>query len=123
MIHNYIHVLINNDMKIKVTNTINGDIQIFENAELANEHIQSEITWFNSPNENKNGNGYDESDFLVDEVKYVIYDSSENTGKPYIAEDLTNTDDCNSAWIFNTQEEAQKVIEKANWDWAYIKEI
>jgi hypothetical protein len=55
-------------MKTKVTNTINGDFQVFENSQSANQHIQSEIVWFNSPNENKNGNGYDESDFIVEEI-------------------------------------------------------
>lgn len=110
-------------MKTRVTNTINGDVQVFDNLELANAHVQSEITWFNSPNENKNGNGYDESDFIVEQVKYVICDKTQNTSKPYIAEDLSNTGDCNSAWIFKTKEEAQKVIDNSNWDWAYIKEI
>lgn len=110
-------------MKTRVTNTINGDVQVFDNLELANEHVQSEITWFNSLNENKNGNGYDESDFIVEQVRYVICDKTENTGKPYIAEDLSNTGDYDSAWIFKTQEAAQKVIESSNWDWAYIEEI
>jgi hypothetical protein len=55
-------------MKTKVTNTINGDVQVFENLQSANQHIQSEIVWFNSPNENENGNGYDESDFIIEEI-------------------------------------------------------
>jgi hypothetical protein len=110
-------------MKTRVTNTINGDVQVFDNLELANAHVKSEITWFNSPNENKNGNGYDESDFIVEQVRYVICDKTANTGKPYIAEDLTNTGDYDSAWIFNSKEEADKVIEASNWDWAYTEEI
>lgn len=110
-------------MKTRVTNTINGDVQIFNNSELANAHVQSEITWFNSPNENKNGNGYDEDDFIVEQVRYVICDKTETTGKPYIAEDLTNTGDYDSAWIFNTKEDAEKVIKTSNWEWAYSEEI
>jgi len=31
-------------MKTRVTNTINGDVQVFDNLELANAHVQSEIT-------------------------------------------------------------------------------
>lgn len=55
-------------MKTKVTNTINGEVTVFDTIELANAHIQSEIVWFNSPNENKNGNGYNEDDFIVESV-------------------------------------------------------
>lgn len=110
-------------MKTRVINTINGDVQLFDNLELANEHIKTEIIWFNSPNENKNGNGYDESDFIIEQVRYVICDETENIGKPYIAEDLSNTGDYESAWIFNTHEDAQKVINDSNWWWAYVDEI
>ena len=109
-------------MKTRVTNTINGDVQLFDNLELANAHVQLEITWFNSPNENKNGNGYDESDFIVEQVKYVICDKTENSGKPYIAEDLSNTGDINSAWQFESKEAAEKVISDSGWDWAYVEE-
>lgn len=55
-------------MKIQVTNTINGEITIFENLDLAKEFIKSEIKWFNSPKENENNNGYDDSDFIIDEI-------------------------------------------------------
>ena len=55
--------------------------------------------------------------------RYVICDSTENSGKPYIAEDSSNTGDLSSAWIFKTEEDAQKVIDNANWDWAYIMEV
>ena len=55
-------------MKIQVTNTIDNTKETFDNLELANEHIKREIKWFNSPNENKNNNGYDESDFIIDEI-------------------------------------------------------
>lgn len=110
-------------MKTRVTNTINGDVQVFKTLELANSHVKSEITWFNSPSENANGNGYDESDFIVEQVRYVICDKTENTGKPYIAEDLSNTGDIHSAWQFDTKEAADKVIADSNWDWAYTEEI
>ena len=110
-------------MKTRVTNKINGDVQVFDNIELANTHIQSEIKWFNSPNENKNGNGYNEDDFIVDPVKYVICDKTANTGKPYIAEDLSNTGDYDSAWQFDKKEDAQSIIDSNAWDWAYVDEI
>jgi len=110
-------------MKIRVTNTINGDVQVFENLQLANEHVQSEIKWFNSPSENQKGNGYDESDFIVETIKYVICDKTANTGKPYISEDLSNTGDYDSAWQFETKEAAEKVIQDSKWDWAYVEEI
>jgi len=54
---------------IKVTNTINNEVTVFETMEMVNDHIKSEIEWFNSPNENKNGNGYDSDDFIVDAVQ------------------------------------------------------
>jgi hypothetical protein len=110
-------------MTTRVTNTINGDVQLFDNSELANAHVQSEIIWFNSPNENKKGNGYDETDFIMEPVRYVICDKTENTARPYIAEDLSNTGDYDSAWIFNTKEDAQNVIDAYNWDWAFAEEI
>ena len=50
----------------KVRNTINNEVTVFETMEMVNDHIKSEIEWFNSPNENKNGNGYDSGDFIVD---------------------------------------------------------
>lgn len=52
---------------ITVKNTINGEISTFETMEEAKDFIASEIKWFNSPSENANGNGYDESDFLIEE--------------------------------------------------------
>lgn len=55
--------------------------------------------------------------------KFIICDNTQNTGKPYIAEDLSNTGDYNSAWIFNTEEEAQEVISNSNWDWAYVEQF
>lgn len=58
-------------MKTRVINTINGEVQFFNNLKSAQNHVQSEIKWFNSPNENKNGNGYDESDFIVEQVRFI----------------------------------------------------
>jgi hypothetical protein len=55
-------------------------------------------------------------------VKFVICDKTENSGKPYIAEDLSNTGDINSAWQFDTKEHAEKVISDSGWDWAYVEE-
>ena len=55
-------------------------------------------------------------------VKFVICDKRENSGKPYIAEDLSNTGDINSAWQFDTKEHAEKVISDSGWDWAYVEE-
>ena len=65
-------------MKTRVTNTINGDVQVFENLELANEHVKSEIKWFNSPGENERNDGYDDSDFIVENVRFVICDKTKN---------------------------------------------
>jgi hypothetical protein len=107
---------------IRVTNTINSEVRVFENMELVKDHIKSEIEWFNSPNENKNGNGYDSDDFLIDTLQYVICDKTENTGKPYISKDLSNTGEINSAWEFETKEAAEKVISDSNWEWAYVEE-
>ena len=59
---------------------------------------------------------------MENSVKFVICDKTENSGKPYIAQDLSNTGDINSAWQFDTKEDAQKVIDSSNWDWAYIEE-
>jgi hypothetical protein len=52
---------------IKVTNTIDSSEEFFNTMQEANEHILEEIEWFNSENENKNGNGYDDSDFIIEE--------------------------------------------------------
>jgi len=51
--------------EITITNTINGEVTKFSNFDEAKSFIESEIKWFNSPNENKNGNGYDDSDFII----------------------------------------------------------
>jgi len=104
----------------KVTTTMTSEVSTFETMEEVNAHIATEIKWFNSDNENKNGNGYDESDFVVEDIFFVIADKTENSGKPYIAEDLSNTGDMDSAWQFATEAEAQAVIDASNWEWAYI---
>jgi hypothetical protein len=54
-------------MKYTVKNTINGEIETFNTMEDVNNHIKSEIAWFNSPGENDRGDGYNEDDFIVDE--------------------------------------------------------
>jgi len=51
---------------------------------------------------------------------FVIADKTENTGKPYIAEDLSNIGDITTAWHFSSEEEAQAVIDSSGWDWAYV---
>ena len=54
----------------KVTTTMTEEVAFFTSMEEVKEHIETEIKWFNSPDENKNGNGYDETDFIVDEIEY-----------------------------------------------------
>ena len=55
--------------KFKVTTTMTEEVEFFNSMEEVKEHINTEIKWFNSPNENKNGNGYNEDDFIVDEIE------------------------------------------------------
>jgi len=55
-------------------------------------------------------------------LKFVICDKTENSGRPYISEDLSNTGDINSAWQFETKEAAEKVITDSNWEWAFVEE-
>lgn len=55
-------------MKIQVTNTIDNSVEVFSSIQDVNNYIINEIHWFNSINENKNGNGYDESDFLIEKI-------------------------------------------------------
>ena len=59
---------------------------------------------------------------MKNSVKFVICDKTENSDKPYIAEDLSNTGDINSAWQFDSIEAAEKVISDSGWDWAYVSE-
>ena len=59
---------------------------------------------------------------MENSVKFVICDKTENSGKPYISEDLSNTGDINSAWQFETKEAAEKVISDGGLDWAYVEE-
>jgi hypothetical protein len=59
---------------------------------------------------------------MENSVKFVICDKTENSGKPYIAEDLSNTGDINSAWQFETKEAAEKVISDIGLDWAYVEQ-
>jgi len=101
---------------ISVTNTINNEVRVFETMEMVNDHIKSEIEWFNSPNENKNGNGYDSDDFLVDTLQYVIFDNSAN-GSAYVCESGRNTECAEDAWVFETEKDAQSVIDNTG-DWS-----
>ena len=55
-------------MKISVKNTIDNTIEYFDNIDDAKNHIKTEIRWFNSPNENKNGLGYNDHDFIIEEI-------------------------------------------------------
>ncbi len=50
-----------------VTTTMTNEVSTFNTMNEVRAHIKREITWFNSPAENKNGNGYDETDFLITE--------------------------------------------------------
>lgn len=59
---------------------------------------------------------------MKNSVKFVICDKTENSGKPYIAEDLSNTGDIDTAWQFETKEDAENVINNSGWDWAYVDE-
>lgn len=63
---------------------------------------------------------------LIEEVEhgyFIICDRTANNGKPYIAEDLSNTGNPQYAWKFDTEEEAQAVIDYGQWDWAYVDEM
>jgi hypothetical protein len=61
---------------------------------------------------------------MKNSTKFVICDKTENSGKPYISDDLSNTGDYNSAWQFDTKEAAEKVIFNSDWtEWAYVEEI
>jgi len=57
----------------------------------------------------------------VDNIFYVIYDNTANTGKPYISDDGSNTGDETSARQFTTEKEAQEVIDNSEWgEWASV---
>lgn len=43
-----------------------NEVSNFNTIEEVRTHIKREITWFNSPAENKNGTGYDETDFIIE---------------------------------------------------------
>lgn len=105
----------------KVINTINSDVQEFATMEEVNSHIASEIKWFNSENENKNGNGYDESDFIVDTVKFVIADDASRGTIYYNEHETTFGGDISTATTFETQQLAQDFINASGWnEWAYV---
>jgi|LakMenEpi03Aug12_release.lakeMendotaPanAssembly.Ray.scaffolds.fasta_scaffold4923579_1 hypothetical protein len=50
-----------------VTTTMTNEESIFNTMNEVRAHIKREITWFNSPAENKNVNGYNETDFVISE--------------------------------------------------------
>lgn len=49
---------------IKVTNTINNTSETFNNINDANEHIATELRWFNACE--SESSAYDESDFIIE---------------------------------------------------------
>lgn len=105
----------------KVINTINSDVQEFEKMELVKAHIASEIKWFNSPSENENNNGYDESDFIVEEVKFVIADETSEGVKYYNEHESRFGGDLSTATTFDTKELADAFILASEWsEWAYV---
>jgi hypothetical protein len=54
---------------------------------------------------------------------YVINDNTSNTGKPYIDETGKNTQLVENAKWYETEEEAQRVIDNNNWgEWAFVSE-
>jgi len=56
--------------------------------------------------------------------RFVIYDNTDNSNKPYLAEDLHNTGDPECAWIFKTEEEAEEVIKNSGFqDWASVTDF
>ena len=85
------------EIMFKVRNTINEKVKLFETMELVNDHIKS-------------------ADFIVDAVQYVIFDNSA-TENSYVCESGRNTGCAVDAWIFETKEEAQSVIDSTG-DWA-----
>ena len=103
-------------MKFQVTNTINDSVETFNTMNGVNEHIASEIKWFNSLSENENNNGYDESDFIIEEQYFVICDKTDNSGKPYISDDGSNTGDICSARKYDTEIKALKVVKNNKWN-------
>ena len=50
----------------KVTTIIDGSIEQFNAMEEVNDHIKSQIKWFNSPSENEKNNGYTVDDFIIE---------------------------------------------------------
>ena len=64
-----------------------------------------------------------ELDRESEKERYVIFDKTANTGKPYIADDFSNTGDITSAWIFNSESEAQKIIDDSGFGWAYVEKV
>ena len=57
-------------------------------------------------------------------MKYVIYDNTDNSMKPYIStgsESFSNTGDLESAMSFDSEKEAQDFIERSEWtEWAFV---
>jgi hypothetical protein len=59
-------------MKYKVTTIATGEVDVCDSMEQVNDHIDSQIRWFNSPEENEAGRGYTKDDFKVEEVDESI---------------------------------------------------
>ena len=51
----------------KVTNTIDDSTEILDTMKEVSEHIEAEIKWFNSPDENKNNSCYSNDYFIINE--------------------------------------------------------
>lgn len=52
----------------KVINTIDDSVETLNTMKEVNKYIETEIRWFNSPNENKNNSGYSKHDFIITEL-------------------------------------------------------
>jgi len=56
--------------------------------------------------------------------RFVIYDNTDNSFKPYLTEDFRHTGDPETAWSFETEAEAEEVIKNNDaQDWASVMEL
>jgi len=105
----------------KVTNTIDNTKESFETLELAQEHIQTELNWFNT---NEKTIPYTDEDFSIEKRQFIIFDFTCNTGKNYIAENASNVSDPLNAIMFDEREQAEHWIGiEALQGWAIVTEI
>lgn len=57
-------------------------------------------------------------------MKHLILDATENSGKPFIAEDGSNCELIENAEVFETKEDADKKIIDNDWqNWAVVKPL